>query len=221
LRSVRHRLDESALGSFHGSRRVLQFLQWVVPSGARLAGRVARAAPRHLEAIEGGSVRALLEQRLLPLASGVDAAFVALLAAHVPLVHDAALAFDCLVDRFGKPLHRFNALAPLDARLSSRRNAIVSRTRAQVCYVLDSWLLHYASDFLAGSELFADWRSCWCSAPTFADSLDDAAVSPQAVSADQGNAQVLRRRARSGEEPHAARLPPGRGRAADGAGGAL
>jgi hypothetical protein len=47
--------------------------------------------------------------------------------------------FDCLVDRFGKPLRRFNALVPLDARLSgSQRNAIVSRTRAQVCYVLDS-----------------------------------------------------------------------------------
>jgi hypothetical protein len=59
--------------------------------------------------------------------------------------------FDCLVDRFGKPLRRFNVLAPLDARLSgSQRNVIVSRTRAQVCYVLDSWQLrHYASDFLA------------------------------------------------------------------------
>ncbi len=71
--------------------------------------------------------------------------------------------FDCLVDRFGKPLRHFNALAPLDARLSgSQRNAIVSRTHApQVCYVLDSWLRHYASDFLADSELFADSRSCW------------------------------------------------------------
>ena len=47
--------------------------------------------------------------------------------------------FDCLVDRFGKPLRRFNLLAPLDARLSgSQRNAIVSHTHAQVCYVLDS-----------------------------------------------------------------------------------
>jgi hypothetical protein len=66
--------------------------------------------------------------------------------------------FDCLVDRFCKPLRRFNALVPLDALLSgSQRNAIVSHTRAQVCYVLDSWLLrHYASDFLADSELFAD-----------------------------------------------------------------
>ncbi len=52
-------------------------------------------------------MRALFEQRLLPLASGVDAAFVALLAAHVPLVHDATLALR-LVDRFGKPLCRFN-----------------------------------------------------------------------------------------------------------------
>jgi hypothetical protein len=65
--------------------------------------------------------------------------------------------FDCLVDRFGKPLRRFNALAPLDSRLSgSQRNAIVSRTRAQVCFVLDSWLRHYASDFLADNELFFD-----------------------------------------------------------------
>jgi hypothetical protein len=69
--------------------------------------------------------------------------------------------FDCLVDCFGKPLRRFNVLAPLDARLSgSQRNAIVSRTHAQVCYVLDWWLRHYASDFLANSELFADSRSC-------------------------------------------------------------
>jgi hypothetical protein len=143
--------------------------------------------------------------------------------------------FDCLVDRFGKPLRRINALAPLDARLSiSQRNAIVSRTRAQVCFVLASWLRHYASDFLADSELFADWRSCWCSAPTFADSLAVwYRVSPGESAlpfhrkrpaagvrgSEQENAQVLRRRARS-EEPHAARLPPGRGRAADGAGGA-
>jgi hypothetical protein len=56
---------------------------------------------------------------------------------------------DCLVDRFGKPLRRFNALAPLDARLSSRRNAIVSCTRVQVCHVLDSWLRHHVIDFLA------------------------------------------------------------------------
>jgi hypothetical protein len=42
--------------------------------------------------------------------------------------------FNCLFDRFGKPLRRFNALAPLDERLSgSQRNAIVSRTRTQVC----------------------------------------------------------------------------------------
>jgi hypothetical protein len=57
-------------------------------------------------------------------------------------------------------------------RLSgSQRNAIVSRTRTQVCYVLDSWLRHYASDFFTDSDLFADSRSCWSSAPTFADSL--------------------------------------------------
>ena len=108
-------------------------------------------------AIEGGSVRALFEQRLMPLASGVDAAFVSLWLHTFRSFTTPRSLFDCLVDRFGKPLRRFNALAPLDARLSgSQRNAIVSRTRTQVCYVLDSWLRHYASDFLADSELFAD-----------------------------------------------------------------
>jgi hypothetical protein len=59
-----------------------------------------------------------------------------LLAAHVPLVHDAALALRLSRQQ---PLRRFDALAPVDSRLSgSQRNAIVSRTRAQVCYVLDS-----------------------------------------------------------------------------------
>jgi hypothetical protein len=111
--------------------------------------------------------------------------------------------FDCLVDRFDKPLRRFNALAPLDARLSgSQRNAIVSRIRAQVCYVLDSWLRHYASDFLADSELFADWRSCWCSAPTFADSLavwyrvspgeTVLPVSPQAAGVEASTKKMLK-----------------------------
>jgi hypothetical protein len=52
----------------------------------------------------------------------------------------------------------------------SQRNAIVSHTRTHVCYVLDSWLRHYASDFLAESELFAD-SPVGGSAPTFADSL--------------------------------------------------
>jgi hypothetical protein len=109
------RLDDGALGSFHDSRRVLQFLQWAVPSPL---ARVTQAERHDLRlavssaagsepTIEGGSVRALFEQRLLRLASGFDAAFVALLAGHVPLVHDATLALR-LVDRFGKPLCRFN-----------------------------------------------------------------------------------------------------------------
>ncbi len=93
--------------------------------------------------------------------------------------------------------------------------------------MLDSWLRHYASDFLAESELFAD-SPVGGSAPTFADSLAVwYRVSPGETAlsfyrkrlAYHENAQVLRRRARS-EEPHAARLPTGRGRAADGAGGA-
>jgi hypothetical protein len=72
----------------------------------------ARAAPRRLE---GGSVRALFEQCLLPLASGVDAAFVALLASHVPLVHDAALALR--LSR--RPLRQ--AAAPLQHAGTARR----------------------------------------------------------------------------------------------------
>ncbi len=104
-------------------------------------------------------MRTLFEQRLLPLASGVDAVFVALWWLHTfRSFTTPRLLFDCLVDRFGKPLCRFNALAPLDARLSgSQRNAIVSRTRARapkVCYVAAA--LQHASDFLADSELFAD-----------------------------------------------------------------
>jgi hypothetical protein len=41
------RLDD-ALGSFHGSRRVMQFLQRG-PHRPRFAGRVARAAPRRVD----------------------------------------------------------------------------------------------------------------------------------------------------------------------------
>jgi hypothetical protein len=85
------------------------------------------------------------------------------LAAHVPLVCDAPRSFfDCLVDCFGKPLRRFNAGAARRApqRLAAQGDR-VAHTRAQVCYVLDSWLRHYASDFIADSELFADSRSCW------------------------------------------------------------
>ncbi len=80
---------------------------------------MARPAPRRPDPIEGGSVRALFEQRLLPLASGVDAAFVALWWLHTFRSFTTPRSlFDCLVDRFGKPLRRFNALAPFDARLS-------------------------------------------------------------------------------------------------------
>jgi hypothetical protein len=45
------RLDDGALGSFHDSQRVLQFLQWAapLPAGARHSGRAARAAPCRLE----------------------------------------------------------------------------------------------------------------------------------------------------------------------------
>ena len=43
--------DDGALSSFHGSRRVTQFLQWAapLPAGARHSGRTVRAAPRRVE----------------------------------------------------------------------------------------------------------------------------------------------------------------------------
>jgi hypothetical protein len=155
LRSARHP------GSFHGSRRVTQFLQWAAPPPL---ARVTQAERRELRlavssaassepAIEGGNVRALFEQRLMPLARHRRSLCRALGCTRSARSRRRRSLFDYLVDRFGKPLRRFNTLAPLDAR--SQRNAIVSHTRTQVCYVLNSWLRHYASDFLADSELFA------------------------------------------------------------------
>jgi hypothetical protein len=100
-------------------------------------------------------VCALFEQRLMPLASGVDAAFVALFCtrsarsrrrARSSTVSSTASASRCAAST---RWHR-------STRASAARNAIVSRTRAQVCFVLDSWLRHYASDFLADNELFFD-----------------------------------------------------------------
>jgi hypothetical protein len=45
------RLDDGALGSFHGSRRVAQFLQWAAPPPLACVTQAerARAAPRRLE----------------------------------------------------------------------------------------------------------------------------------------------------------------------------
>ncbi len=59
------RLDDGALGSFHGSRRVTQFLQWAAPpplvlvtQAERLDLRLAVSSAAGSEpAIEGGSVR--------------------------------------------------------------------------------------------------------------------------------------------------------------------
>jgi hypothetical protein len=209
--------DDGALGSFHGSRRVTQFLQWAAPFPLV---RVTRAERRELRfavssaagsgpAIEGGSARSSNSACCRWRAVSTRPLSRSWLHTFRSFTTPRSL-FNCLFDRFGKPLRRFNALAPLDERLSgSQRNAI-ARTRAQVCFVLDSWLRHYASDFLADSELFADSRSCWWQradvcrlvrslAPRVAG-RDGAAVSPQAAGvrgADQENAQVLRRRARS------------------------
>jgi hypothetical protein len=72
-------------------------------------------------------VRALFEQLLLLLASGVDAAFVALWLHTFRSFTMSRSLFDCLVDRFGKPLRYFIALAPLDARaqrLAAQRDRV-------------------------------------------------------------------------------------------------
>jgi hypothetical protein len=66
--------------------------------------------------------------------------------------------FDCLVDRFGKPLRRFNALAPLDARsqrLAAQRDRVAHARRRSATFSTRG-CCGTASDFLADSELFAD-----------------------------------------------------------------
>jgi hypothetical protein len=80
----------------------------------------------------------------MPVASGVDAAFVALLAAHVPL--------DCLVDCFGMPLRRFSALVPLDSRLRGSRSCRTGLLRARLVAAA------LRERLLADNELFADCR---------------------------------------------------------------
>jgi hypothetical protein len=92
-------LDADALGSFHGSRRVTQLQQWAVTQAERRELRLAVSSAAGSEpAIEGGSVRALFEQRLLPLASGVDAASVALWLRTFRSFTTPRSLFDCLVD---------------------------------------------------------------------------------------------------------------------------
>jgi hypothetical protein len=158
------RLDDGALGSFHGLRRVTQFVQWAAPprSRARHAGpagascaspsRVQLATSRPLRAVRARSSNSACCRWRAASTRPLSRSWLHTFRSFTT----ARSLFDCFVDRFGKPLRRFNALAPLDARLSgSQHNAIVSRTRAQVCYVLDSWLRHYART-LADSELFAD-----------------------------------------------------------------
>jgi hypothetical protein len=117
-------------------------------------------------------VRALFEQRLLPLASGVDAAFVALWL-HTFRSFTTPLAFDCLVDRFGKPRRRFNALAPLDApqRLTAQRDRVAHahpgllRSRLVAAAALRERLSRPTASCLPTR------RAVGGSAPTFADSL--------------------------------------------------
>jgi hypothetical protein len=168
---------------------------------------------------EGGSARALFEQRLLPLSSAMDSAFVLMWLHTFRSFVSPRLLFDNLVDRFLKPLRRFAALAPLDARFSSsQRNALVSRTRAQVCYVLDCWLRHYVCDFLDDDALFADCcaflsRSSSSSSSSSrprsglsgnysADAAEALSQSP-AASADDGGDLLRSQHKRQSEERHA------------------
>ncbi len=166
--------DDGALGSFHGSRRVTQFLQCAAPSpwrasrrpsGASCASpsRVQLAASRRLRAAvcARSSNRVCCRWRVAstrPLSRSWLHTFRSFTAPR--------LLFDCLVDRFGKPLRRFNTLAPLDSRLSgSQRNAIVSRTRT-------SGLLRARLVAAALRErLSRRQRAVGGSAPTFVDSL--------------------------------------------------
>jgi hypothetical protein len=82
---------------------------------------------------------------------------VAPLAAHVPLVHDAALALRLSrrpLRQAAAPLQRAGAARREHQRLASQRDRVTHRRRCATC---STWLLrHYASDFLADSELFAD-----------------------------------------------------------------
>jgi hypothetical protein len=149
------RLDDDALGSFHGSRRITQFLQWAAPPPLT---RVTQAERRELR-LAVSSVAGNRRLRAAVCARSSNSACCRWRAASTRplscfgctrsarLVHDAGLALR--LSR--RPLRRFNTLAPLDARISgSQRNAIVSCTRAQSLLLLfDSWLRYYASDFLA------------------------------------------------------------------------
>ena len=172
--------DDGALGSFHGSRRVTQFVQWAAPC----PGRVTQAERHELRlavssaagsepAIEGGSVRALFEQCLLPLASNVDAAFVALLAAHVPFVHDAALALR--LSR--RPLRQ--AAAPLQRAGTARRACSAARSATRSCRAraprsatcLTRGCGTARATFSPTASCLPTGEAVGGSAPTFADSL--------------------------------------------------
>jgi hypothetical protein len=109
LRSVRHPASTTARSAASPTRGASRSYS----SGPRRPplARVTQAERRELRfavsnaagsesAIAGGSVRALFEQRLLPLASGVDAAFVAVWRLNtVRSVMTPCSLFDCLVDR--------------------------------------------------------------------------------------------------------------------------
>ncbi len=116
---------------------------------------------------------ALFEQCLLPLASGVDAAFVALLAAHVPLVHDAALALRLSrrpLRQAAAPLQRAGAArrAPSAAR-SATRSCLARAPRSATCSARDCGTTR--STFSPTASCLLTRAVVGGSAPTFADSL--------------------------------------------------
>jgi hypothetical protein len=91
----------------------------------------------------------------------VSTPFIALLAAHVPVVHEAALALR--LSR--RPLRQAALQRAGAARLAPQR---LTAQRDRVAHAHPGLLScstrgcgTYASDFLANSELFADSQSCW------------------------------------------------------------
>jgi hypothetical protein len=129
-------LDDGALDSFHGSRRVTQLLQGrAVPPLARVTQAERRelrlavsSAAGSEPAIESGSVRDAL--RTAPAAPRRATSTGPLSRSWLHTFRSFTTPrslFDCVVDRFGKPLRRFNALAPLDAgqRLAAQRDRVL------------------------------------------------------------------------------------------------
>jgi hypothetical protein len=150
--------DNGALGSFHSSRRVTQLLQWAAPSrwcASRTPSGASCASPSRVRLAVSRRLRAALCARssnsaccrwraasTRPLSRSWLHTFLSFTTPRSSTVSSTASANRCAASTRWRRSTRVLS--------GSQRNAIVSCTRAQVCYVLDSWQLrHYASDFLA------------------------------------------------------------------------